>query len=108
MPIDLDRSAGAVGLVAAGALAVVLARAGDTAQARAFIAHWPGRTDHWLVMAALVAVGDTAAALDRFKRAQPDPSYWETLHRPEFDVLHDNPRYQRLLAALRPQGAVGP
>lgn len=89
-------------------LAMVLARAGNIDSARILIAHWPGRTDNYMAMAALVAVGDTAAALDRFERAQPDPSYWAYLHRPEFDALHGNPRYERLLAALRPTGAVGP
>jgi Flp pilus assembly protein TadD len=89
-------------------LAVVLARAGDSARARALIAHWPGRAGHWLVMAALLAVGDTAATLDRFERAPPDPSYWWALHRPEFDALRGSPRFERLVAALRPPGAVGP
>lgn len=74
-------------------LAVVLARAGNIDSARVLIAHWPGRTDNYMAMAALVAVGDTATALDRFERAQPDPSYWAYLHRPEFDALHGNPRY---------------
>jgi len=46
--------------------------------------------------------------LDRFERAGPNPAYWTRLHRPEFDALHGNPRYERLLAALRPAGAVGP
>ncbi len=89
-------------------LAVVLARAGDSTRARALIAHWPGRAGHWLVMAALLAVGDTAATLERFERAPPDPSYWWALHRPEFDALRGSPRFERLVAALRPPGAVGP
>jgi len=89
-------------------LALVLARAGHVDSARVLIAHWAGRTDNHMAMAALVAVGDTATALDRFERAQPDPAYWAQLHRPEFDPLHGNPRYERLLAALRPSGAVGP
>ncbi len=88
-------------------LAVVLAREGDSARARALIAHWPGRTDHWLIMAALVAVGDTAAALDRMERASRVPYLWRALRRPEFDALHGNPRYERLLTALRPAGAAG-
>jgi len=95
-------------IVVENVLALVLARAGDSTRARALIAHWPGRTDHWVVMAALLAVGDTAATLDRFERAGPNPAYWTRLHRPEFDALHGNPRYERLLAALRPLGAVGP
>jgi len=95
-------------IVMESVLATVLARAGDSARARALMAHWPGRTDHWLVMAALLAVGDTAATLDRLERALPNPGYWARLHRPEFDVLHGNPRYERLLAELRPAGAVGP
>jgi DNA-binding winged helix-turn-helix (wHTH) protein/TolB-like protein len=88
--------------------AIVLARAGDSARARALMAHWPGRNEHWLIMAALVAVGDTAAALDRLERASPVPYLWAGLRRPEFDALHGNPRYERLLAALRPAGAGGP
>ena len=86
-------------------LAIVLARAGDRARARALMAHWPGRNEHWLIMAALVAVGDSAAALDRLERASPVPYLWAGLRRPEFDALHGNPRYERLLAALRPTGA---
>jgi adenylate cyclase len=89
-------------------LAVLLARAGDTTQARALIAHWPGRTDNAFIWAALIAVGDTTAALDRMERAAPSPELWVALHRPEFDALHGNPRYERLLVALRPPGAVGP
>jgi adenylate cyclase len=89
-------------------LAIVLARAGDSTRARALIAHGPGGTAHWFVMAALVAVGDTAEALDRLERATPDPNLWAALHRPEFDALHGNPRYERLLVALRPNGAAGP
>lgn len=95
-------------LVMESMLATVLAHAGDSARARALLAHWPGRTDHWLIMAALVAVGDTAAALDRMERASPAPFLWRALRRPEFDALHGNPRYERLVAALRPTGAVGP
>ncbi len=89
-------------------LALIVAHAGDTTRARALIAHWPGRNDHWIVMAALVAVGDTAEALDRLERASLGPNLWGALHRPEFDPLHGSPRYERLLAALRPAEAVGP
>jgi len=53
-------------------------------------------------------VGDTTAALDRMERASPSPELWAALHRPEFDTLHGNPRYARLLVALRPPEAVGP
>ncbi len=88
-------------------LAQVLARAGDSTRARELIAHWPGRTGLFIA-AALLAVGDPAAALDRLEGAAPDPANWAWLHRPEFDALHGNPRYERLLAALRPPGAVGP
>jgi len=95
-------------IVMESALATVLARVADSARARALMAHWPGRTDHWLIMAALVAVGDTADALDRLERASPVPYLWAALRRPEFDALHGNPRYERLVAALRPAGAVGP
>lgn len=95
-------------IVMENVLAVVLARAGDSTRARALIVHWPGRADHWLVMAALLSAGDTAEALDRLERAAPNPFLWPALHRPEFDALHGNPRYERLLLALRPPEAVGP
>src|SRR2546422_4585995 len=41
------------------------------------------------------------STLDRLERAGPNPAYWTRLHRAEFDALHGNPRYERLLAALR-------
>src|SRR6267378_1441016 len=89
-------------IVMESVLATVLAHAGDSARARALMAHWPGRNEHWLIMAALVAVGDTAAALDRLEHASPVPYLWAGLRRPEFDALHGNPRYEQLLATLRP------
>src|SRR6267142_6174332 len=94
-------------IVIESVLATVLAHAGDSARARALMARWPGRNEHWLIMAALVAVGDTAAALDRLERASPVPYLWAGLRRPEFDALHGNPRYERLLATLRPAVAHG-
>lgn len=90
-----------------GFLAYVLARSGDTTRARALLAHWPGRTD-FATLIGLVALGDTAAVLDRLEQAPPDPSWWALLQRPEFDPLRGNPRFDRLLAARRPVGAVGP
>src|SRR2546430_3548074 len=92
-------------IVMESVLATVLAHAGDRTRARALMAHWPRRNEHWLIMAALVAVGDTAAALDRLERASPVPYLWAGLRRPEFDALHGNPRYERLFATPRP-GAV--
>jgi tetratricopeptide (TPR) repeat protein len=92
-------------IVMESVLAIVVAHAGDGARARTLMAHWPGRNEHWLIMAALVAAGDTAAALDRLERASPVPYLWAGLRRPEFDALHGNPRYERLVAALRPTGA---
>ena len=47
-------------------------------------------------------------ALDRLERASPVPYLWAGLCRPEFDALHGNQRYERLVAALRPTGAVEP
>ena len=90
-----------------GFLAYALARAGDTTRARALLAHWPGRTEFSVVIG-LLALGDTTAALDRLERAPPDPGGWGLLLRPEFDALRGNTRFERLLAAFRPQGAVGP
>jgi adenylate cyclase len=89
-------------------LAIVLARAGDTTRARALIEPWVGRTVHWSVFAALLAVGDTSAALSGIEAATPQPNYWMALHFPEFDALHGNPRYEQLLVKLRPSGALGP
>src|SRR5439155_1489070 len=94
-------------IVMESVLAIVLAHAGDGSRARALIAHWPGRTDHWLSMAALVAVGDTADALDRLERAPHVPYLWAALRRPEFDALHGNPRYERVLAASWYPSATG-
>lgn len=88
-------------------LAIVLAKAGDTTRARALISHWFWRAGYW-VAAAFLAVGDTAAALDRLERATPDPALWASLYRPELDALHGNPRFERLVAAVRPAEAVGP
>ncbi|HMJ58607.1 MAG TPA: winged helix-turn-helix domain-containing protein [Gemmatimonadales bacterium] len=92
-------------IVMESVLAIVVAHAGDRTRARTLLAHWPGRNEHWLIMAALVAAGDTATALDRLERASPVPYLWAGLRRPEFDALHGNSRYERLLAALRPARA---
>lgn len=94
-------------IVMESVLAIVVAHAGDRTRARTLMAHWPGRNEHWLIMAALVAAGDTAAALDRLERASPVPYLWAGLRRPEFDALRGNPRYERLVATLRPTGGVG-
>jgi adenylate cyclase len=90
-----------------GFLAYAAARAGDTTRARALLAHWPGHTEFSIVIG-LIALGDTAAALDRLEQTPPDPGEWGLLERPEFDSLHGNTRFERLLAAVRPQGAVEP
>jgi TolB-like protein len=90
-----------------GFLAYAFARAGDTTRARALLAHWPGHSE-FSVIVGLLALGDSVAALDRLERAPPDPGGWGVLQRPEFDPLRRNPRFERLLVAQRPQGAVGP
>ena len=89
-------------------LAMVVARTGDTTRARALIPPAIGPFDQMFGAAALLAVGDTAAALDRMERAPPDPAVWAVLQRPWFDALRGNPRFERLAAASRLQGAVGP
>jgi adenylate cyclase len=88
-------------------LALTLVRTGDSTRARSLLAPWIG-ADHWLPLAVQVALGDTAAALDRLEHWPPDPGIWAALHRVEFDRLHGNPRFERLLAALRPAEAEGP
>ena len=90
-----------------GFLAYAVARGGDTTRARVLLAHWPGHSEFSIVIG-LLALGDTAAALDRLERAPPDPGGWGVLLRPEFDPLRGNPRFERLRVAFRPQGAVGP
>jgi hypothetical protein len=89
-------------------LAMVLARTGDTTRARALIERSAGHYDQSWAGAALLALGDTAAALDRLEHEQPDPGLWSWLQRPQFDALRGNPRFDRLVAASRPPGALGP
>jgi TolB-like protein len=92
-------------------LALALARSGDTAAARAFVQAWSGAPVPIYSIGfapALVALGDTAAALAVLERMPPSPGRWGRLHFPELDPLHGTPRYERLLAASRPPGAVGP
>ena len=90
-----------------GLLAYAVVRTGDTTRARMLVAHWPGHSEFSVVLA-ILALGDTADALDRLERAPPDPGAWGLLQRPEFDALRANPRFERLLAASRPAGAAGP
>ena len=95
-------------VVAENGLAIVLAQSGDTTRARALVGHWVERPDHWLVFAAMVAVGDSGAALDQLETPQALPGLWSELHRWQFDALRGNPHFARIMAALRPPGAVGP
>jgi TolB-like protein len=90
-----------------GFLAYAAARSGDTTRARSLLAHWPGHTEFAIVVATL-ALGDTTAALDRLEQSSQDPNRWALMLQPEFDPLHGNTRYERLLATLRPVEAVGP
>ncbi len=90
-------------------LAIVLARVGDTTRARTLIARSAGQVNGmWWAAAAMLAVGDTTAALERLEHEKPDPGLWAVLQWPQFDALRSNPRFERLVAALRPPGAVGP
>jgi Flp pilus assembly protein TadD len=89
-------------------LAIVLAQTGDTTRARTLVGHWVERPDHWLVFAAMVAVGDSEAALEQLEASPPIPGLWSDLHRWQFDALRGSPRFVRIMAALRPPGAVGP
>src|SRR2546430_16707326 len=54
-------------MVMESVLATVLARAGDSSRARALIAPCPGPTDHWLLSAAPLPVGDHHADLARLR-----------------------------------------
>lgn len=94
-------------VVVENVLAIVLAQTGDTTRARALVGHWVERPTHWLVFAAMVAVGDSGAALDHLEAAQPIPGLWGDLHRSLFDAVRADPRFARIMAALRPPGAVG-
>jgi len=90
-------------------LAIAIAQSGDTARARRLIPQaTTGPLESIYVGAALLAVGDTAAALDRLERATPDPGTWSLLQWPWFDGLRGTPRFERLVAAVRPTGADGP
>jgi TolB-like protein/Tfp pilus assembly protein PilF len=101
--------------MSAAILASALALHGDTAEARAMAMRVRaqaamGWSSVWGAMA-MLALGDTAAALDRLDHLPPAiriARTWATLQRPEFDALRQSPRFQRLLAELRPPGARGP
>ena len=84
-------------------LAIAFAKSGDTTRARRLI---PSATSAPLESiyagAALLAVGDTAAALARLEHAPPDPGSWSLLQWPWFDGLRGNPRFERLVAAVQP------
>ncbi|HET9708163.1 MAG TPA: tetratricopeptide repeat protein [Gemmatimonadales bacterium] len=90
-----------------GFLAYAAARSGDTTRARSLLAHWPGHTEFGIALA-ILALGDTAAVLDRLEQSPQNPNRWALMLQPEFDPLHGNTRYERLLATLRPLEAVGP
>lgn len=90
-------------------LAIAYAASGDTARARRLIP--PAMTGplEWIYAgAALLAIGDTAAALDRLEHATGDPGSWSLLQWPWFDGLRGTARFERVVAAARPTEAVGP
>ena len=91
-------------------LALALARSGDSTAAQALVAarsRGPLPIYSTGAAAALLALGDTAEALDELERMPLHPGRWGRLRFPEFDVLRGNPRFERLLAESRPRGAMG-
>ncbi len=88
--------------------ALVAARAGDTIAARQRVA--PLRREapaRWAVAMVLVALGDTAEALDILERVEAETGesywHWRELRSPEFDPLRENPRFRRLVEESRPR-----
>ncbi len=90
------------------ALARVLAREGDTVNARQRIAPWIGANEPPAVEVALalLELKDTTAALSQLEHAQPGGEVWVLLSRPEFDGLRSNPRFIAVMDGSRPPGAV--
>ena len=96
-------------------LASVEAGAGMTASAREridpLVETYRGRNDisvrdGFEVAGALVALGDTARALDVLERISPKGAWlWSYLLFPDFDPLRENARFQRLFTAIMPPGA---
>jgi TolB-like protein/Flp pilus assembly protein TadD len=93
--------------------AVALARLGDSAGARQEAREWlrphadGGIWGAWAVM----ALGDTAWALEHLERMPPavrNAATWTFLRQPTFDGLRDNPRFRRVYLEARPVGARAP
>jgi len=94
-------------------LAAALAQAGDTTRARSIVrrlttAPISDLSPEWCTARAILALGDTAAALDRLDHVPRTALLWVGLRRPEFDALRGNPRFERAVAESRPPGAAGP
>jgi TolB-like protein len=94
--------------------AVVEARSGDLAGARALIEPVAQRfatgpvsvRDGYEVVAALVATGQRERALDLLERIRPRAAWlWSYLVFPDFDELRSEPRFERVFTEARPRGA---
>lgn len=98
-----------------GVLAAVQASEGDTLQARLALDSLVGALDRtgeidqiqvFNVAMPLVALGDTAHALDLIERARPRRArLWTTLRWPEFDALRGSVRFRRVVEEASPARA---
>lgn len=94
-------------------LAAASVQAGDTARARSIVRRLTAvpisdKSPEWCTARAILALGDTAAVLDRLDHVPRTALLWVGLRRPEFDALRGNPRFERVIAESRPPGAAGP
>jgi TolB-like protein/Tfp pilus assembly protein PilF len=96
-------------------MAAVEGHAGDTLAARARLERLvrgfidpehPGLYDGVNIAAGFARIGDRERALDLIERVVPRGILlWTNLQSPLFDPIRDEPRFQRLMAELRPPGA---
>jgi Tfp pilus assembly protein PilF len=110
--LSLGDSADAVGVLAMADVAQ-----GDTITARTRLSWLTSAVDpeqpHWTlgiyIAPLLVALGDTAQALDLLERIRPRGlQVWYVMRSPRLDALRASARFQRLLAQSRPPGAREP
>jgi len=94
--------------------AIIAAQRGDTGTAAAHIATVMRQAPDTLapspragvaLAAVLAAAGDPERSIILLERISPSAYVWCHLRAPEFDTIRRDPRFERLVAALRPPGA---